>query len=124
MGGKRIRTEWLRRLWRDGRTRILFWTGLVALPFGGLHIGDPTKQVLYMARAQAQRKGSGNIVIIGIDEKTLERIPQVPWPRRAQAALADQLNSLGADRVFFDIDFSLRTQSPDDRLFAEALGRL
>ena len=50
MGGKRIRTEWLRRLWRDGRTRILFWTGLVALLFGLLDIGQPIEHVLYVAR--------------------------------------------------------------------------
>ena len=124
MGGKTIRTEWLRRLWRDGRTRILFWTGLVALLFGVLQIGEPIEQVLYMTRAQAQRKASGNLVIVGLDEKSLERVPQLPWPRRTQAALTDRLNSLGAARVFFDFDFSLRSEDADDRLFAEALGRL
>jgi EAL domain-containing protein (putative c-di-GMP-specific phosphodiesterase class I)/CHASE2 domain-containing sensor protein len=124
MGGKRIRTDWLRRLWRDGRTRILLWTGLVALLFGLLDIGQPIEHVLYVARAQAQRKASGNIVIVGIDEKSLDRIPQVPWPRRSQAALADELNKLGAARVFYDFDFSLPSERTEDRLFAQALGRL
>jgi EAL domain-containing protein (putative c-di-GMP-specific phosphodiesterase class I)/CHASE2 domain-containing sensor protein len=111
-------------MWRDGRTRILFWTGLVALLFGLLDIGQPIEHVLYLARAQAQHKASGSIVIVGIDEKSLERVPQVPWPRRTQAALVDQLNGLGAARVFFDFDFSLASQPTDDRLFADALGRL
>jgi EAL domain-containing protein (putative c-di-GMP-specific phosphodiesterase class I)/CHASE2 domain-containing sensor protein len=124
MGGKRIRSEWLRRLWRDGRAQLLFWTALVALLFGLLQIGEPIEQVLYMTRAQAQRKASGDIVIVGIDEKSLARVPQVPWPRRTEAELTNRLNSLGVARVFFDFDFSLRSQETDDRRFAEALGRL
>jgi len=123
MGGKRIRSEWLRRLWRDGRAQLLFWTSLAALLFGLLDIGEPIEHVLYMARAQAQRKASGNIVIVGIDEKSLERVPQVPWPRRTQADLTNRLNDLGAARIFFDFDFSLRSQAADDRLFAQALER-
>jgi len=111
-------------MWRDGRTRILFWTGLVALIFGVLDLGQPIEQLLYVARAQAQHKASGGIVIVGVDERSLERIPSVPWPRRAHAALADRLNGLGASRVFFDFDFSLPSQPADDRAFAAALERL
>src|SRR3954464_11487918 len=124
MGGGKIRSGRLRRMWRDGRTRILFWTGLVALLFGLLDLGQPIEQLLYVARAQVQHKASGGIVIVGGDERSLERIPRRPGPRRAHAALADRLNSLGAARVFFDFDFSLPSQQADDRAFAAALARL
>jgi EAL domain-containing protein (putative c-di-GMP-specific phosphodiesterase class I)/CHASE2 domain-containing sensor protein len=123
MGGKRIRSDWLRHVWRDGRTRILFWTGLVALLFGLLDLGQPIEQLLYVARTQAQHKASGEIVIVAIDEHSLQRIPQIPWPRRTDAVLTDRLNSLGAARLFFDFDFSLPSQSADDHAFADALRR-
>lgn len=117
--------DWLRRRWRDGRTRILFWTGLVALLFGLLDIGRPIENLLYVARTEAnQHKASGKIAIIAIDERSIETIPQIPWPRSVHAELADRLNALGAERVFFDIDFSLPTRPADDADFAAALARL
>src|SRR5438309_2108145 len=124
MGGGKIRSGRLRRLWRDGRTRILFWTGLVALLFGVLDLGQPIEQLLYLARTQAQHKASGDIVIVGIDDKTLAEYQQVPLPRHVQAALADRLRELGARRVFYDFDFSLTTQPKEDQALATALERL
>jgi EAL domain-containing protein (putative c-di-GMP-specific phosphodiesterase class I)/CHASE2 domain-containing sensor protein len=112
-------------MWRDGRTRILFWVGLVALLFGLLDLGRPIENILYVARTQTmQHKASGNIVIVGIDERSLERIPQIPWPRRLHAEIADRLSAMGADRIFYDLDFSLPSRAEDDAAFAAALGRL
>jgi len=124
MGGRHLGSERLRALRRDSRARILLWVGFVALLFGVLDLGRIFEQTLYLARTQAQHKASGKIVIIGIDERSIERIPQVPWPRGVHATLADRLNALGAERVFFDIDFSLPSQPKEDKAFAAALARL
>lgn len=124
MGGKTIISGRIRRLWRDGRVRILFWCGLVALIFGALDLGQQIEQLLYVARAQAQRKASGNVVIVALDDRSLERIPQIPWPRGVHATLVDRLNALGVGRVFFDFDFSLPSEAKEDRALTAALRRL
>ncbi|MBV9931536.1 MAG: EAL domain-containing protein [Alphaproteobacteria bacterium] len=93
--------------------------------FGLLDLGQPLEQFLYLARAHAnQHKASGKFVVIAMDERSVDRIPQIPWPRSVHAKLADRLNGLGAERVFFDLDFSLASTAAEDRAFAAALGRL
>jgi EAL domain-containing protein (putative c-di-GMP-specific phosphodiesterase class I)/CHASE2 domain-containing sensor protein len=125
MGGKRIRSEWLGRVWRDGPARVLFWTGLVALLFGVLDVGRPIENLLYVARTEAnEHKASGKIVIVAMDERSVDRIPLIPWPRSIHAKIADRLNSLGVDRVFYDLDFSLASRANEDQAFADALSRL
>lgn len=125
MGGGKVRSEWLRRTWRDGRTRILFWTGLVALIFGVLDLGQPIEQDLLMLRNSAHvHKASGDIVIVGVDDRSLEGVQQWPWRRSLYGKIADRLREAGARRVFYDIDFSIQTQPSEDRALAAALHRL
>ncbi|MBF0448509.1 MAG: adenylate/guanylate cyclase domain-containing protein [Magnetococcales bacterium] len=44
--------------------------------------------------------------VIAIDEKSLEKLGQWPWPRTVMAKLVDQLSAMGAAVVVFDILFS------------------
>ena len=46
------------------------------------------------------------IGMIDIDEASLERIGQWPWPRQLLAELVDQLTALGAAAIVFDVLFS------------------
>jgi EAL domain-containing protein (putative c-di-GMP-specific phosphodiesterase class I)/CHASE2 domain-containing sensor protein len=125
MGGNGNRSERLRAVRRDPRVRALFWTTLLALLFGVLDLGRQIEQTLYLARAPLrQHKVSGDIVVVGLDDRSLAAIPQLPWPRRYHAQLADRLRELGARRVFYDFDFSLPSQPRDDKAFADALARL
>ena len=46
------------------------------------------------------------IGMIDIDEASLERIGQWPWPRQLLAELVDELTALGAAAIVFDVLFS------------------
>jgi EAL domain-containing protein (putative c-di-GMP-specific phosphodiesterase class I)/CHASE2 domain-containing sensor protein len=125
MGGGKIRSGRLRRIWRDGRTRILFWTGLVALIFGVLDLGQPLEQTMLLARDLARfHKASGDIVIVGVDDRSLEGLQQWPWQRSLHGKLADRVREAGARRVFLDIDLSIPGQPKEDQALSGALKRL
>lgn len=66
---------------------------------------------------------SGEIVIVDIDAKSLEKIGVWPWKRSVYAKLLDRLNALGASEVAFDIDFSNASFPKEDAIFAAALER-
>jgi adenylate cyclase len=46
-----------------------------------------------------------NIVIVGLDEKTLQRVGAYPIPRNGYAKLIDRLNADGAKLIVFDFNF-------------------
>lgn len=56
-----------------------------------------------------------DLVIVAIDEKSLNTIGQWPWRRAIHAQLIDKLNRYNASLIAFDIIFSERdTRHPDD----------
>ena len=104
----------LRTLFRDfGQGRALSVVALMILV--ALRIADPapveelrvrtfdTFQLL-RPREAIQRP----VVIVDIDEKSLGKIGQWPWPRTRMADLVNRLAQLGASVVAFDIVFSER----------------
>jgi adenylate cyclase len=105
---------------------------------------------LYQEAAPRQA-GDAPISIVDIDDKSLNKLGQWPWPRSVVAQLVDRLREAGAAVVAFDIDFAepdrtspksllpllvqngvgaaetenLRAAVPDpDRRLAEAIGAL
>jgi adenylate cyclase len=54
---------------------------------------------------RGQRPHDGNIVIVGIDEKTLQKISSFPLPRKNYALLIDKLSEGGARVIGFDFTF-------------------
>jgi diguanylate cyclase (GGDEF)-like protein/PAS domain S-box-containing protein len=67
------------------------------------------------------RPVASDIVIVGIDERSLAALSQWPWPRERHAQLLKFLNRAGARQVFVDIDFSSPTNPHDDALLTDAL---
>ena len=57
-------------------------------------------------RASPRPPGNSPIRIVDIDEKSLAKIGQWPWPRTTVARLIDRLAEAGAAVVAFDIDFA------------------
>lgn len=53
-----------------------------------------------------QRQASDRILIVDIDEQSLERIGQWPWPRDVIAKMVDNLDDMGASVVAFDMVFA------------------
>ncbi|HWK35540.1 EAL domain-containing protein [Sphingomonas sp.] len=96
----------------------------VSLLVGVLEIGQPIEDYYRMARnAVRQHPPSGDIVVVGIDDHSLEQVGSWPWPRTRHAELATRLKEAGARRIFFDVFFNAPSTPASDRAFAKAIGR-
>ncbi len=101
------------RLLRNRRT-VIWLSGLAALvavmvlslspisPFERLQV-----QVFDTYQRLAPRPYGGTpITIVDIDEESLKRLGQWPWPRSVLARVTDRLGDLGAAAIAFDVVFS------------------
>ena len=104
--------------------KLLLWTAVAGLLFGFIGFGEVAEDWLRVGRnGFHEHKASGQIIVIRIDDSALRQYGNWPWPRRTQAQLVDKLTAAGADRIFYDINFSFASNPVDDRAFAEALAR-
>jgi diguanylate cyclase (GGDEF)-like protein/PAS domain S-box-containing protein len=71
--------------------------------------------------AWTSRHASGDVVVVAIDSRSIERIGVWPWPRRLHAELLGKLESAGVRDIVFDVDFSSPSDPAADQAFAEAL---
>lgn len=62
---------------------------------------------------------SRNIVLVAIDEKSLDSFGRWPWARDTHAQLIERLDAAGAKTIVFDILFAEAT--PDDTVLAAAM---
>ena len=72
----------------------------------------------------AQRNVESELVLVGIDQKSLQTLSRWPWPRSFHADFLKIMDEAGAARVFYDIDFSAASTPEDDLALAEAMERL
>ncbi len=82
--------------------------------------------VLYDSLLRLQyRTPSEEVVIITIDEPSLQKLGRWPWSRQVHAELLDILTEIGVLAVAFDILFAEpETDAPEaDHLFAQAMAR-
>jgi adenylate cyclase len=66
------------------------------------------------------RPHDDRIVIVGIDEQTLQKINSFPFPRKNYAELINNLTASGARVIAFDVTFP----TPESNSAGEALGKL
>lgn len=108
---------------RSGR-KILFWSTLAALAIGALGLAEPIEDRFREVRDRLRaRPPSGQIAMIGIDDKSLENVGSWPWPRSKHVTMIDRLAAAGVDRIFFDVFFHAKASPAEDRAFIEALDR-
>jgi EAL domain-containing protein (putative c-di-GMP-specific phosphodiesterase class I)/CHASE2 domain-containing sensor protein len=104
--------------------KLLLWTAIAGLVFGLIGFGEIAEDWLRVARNSFHKHAaSRDIVLIDIDDSSLEQVGRWPWPRSYYAGLTDRLSQAGAKRIFFDIKFEGATNPRDDRLFSAALLR-
>ncbi len=66
---------------------------------------------------------SGEVHVVEIDARSLDRIGRWPLPRSVHGALIDQLHDAGARSIAFDVDFSAVSEPSEDAKMAAALKR-
>ncbi|MDO9489149.1 MAG: CHASE2 domain-containing protein, partial [Sphingomonadaceae bacterium] len=106
------------------RRIIWLWAALIGLIFGLIQFGQPLEDVLRTSRNAAHaRQASADIVIVAVDNRSLETYASWPWPRRRYAALINELHELDAKEIAFDIGFSTGADQGEERLLVEAIER-
>jgi adenylate cyclase len=105
-------------------------TGLVVFLFSGLESSRRAGFVFLQSIEESSldlrfetrgvRLHDNRIVIVGIDEKTLQQVGSFPLPRKAYAKLVNELNAGGARVIAFDATFPV----PESNSATEALDKL
>jgi diguanylate cyclase len=118
----------LLRLKNGRQTRgngILLWACLLSLICGVVEFGLPLENMLRYVRNEIRpQQASGDIVVVGIDGRSLnETKKRWPWPRADLAKMIDELNGAGAKRIFFDFNFDSYTDAKNDAAMVEAMKR-
>jgi diguanylate cyclase (GGDEF)-like protein/PAS domain S-box-containing protein len=102
------------------RAHIFVICALAIIALSGLQTG--LQNVLTdLNFAWTPRQASGDVVVVAIDSRSIERIGVWPWPRRLHAELLGRLESAGVRDIVFDVDFSAPSEPAADQAFAEAL---
>ncbi|MBR1277572.1 CHASE2 domain-containing protein [Bradyrhizobium sp. AUGA SZCCT0283] len=105
------------RVWRRWFTRRIGYARLLCLAlligFAALRVADPApveeirvRTFDFFQRIDPRKKTARPVTIIDIDDKSLEKIGQWPWPRTRIADLITELTRLGAVVIAFDAVFS------------------
>lgn len=102
-------------------TLLLLATGTGLTFTEGLKRWDLTLYDLFSGISY--QRPSDDVVVIAIDEHSLEKYGRWPWPRRTHAALIEKLSHGGAKAIGYDVIFSEANQRDpqDDVVLAEAL---
>jgi adenylate cyclase len=105
----RVLRRWFTR--RIGYARLLCFALLIG--FAALRVADPApveeirvRTFDAFQRIDPRQKTARPVTIVDIDDKSLEKLGQWPWPRTRIAALVDELTRLGAVVIAFDAVFS------------------
>ncbi|MGY2901585.1 CHASE2 domain-containing protein [Bradyrhizobium sp. URHC0002] len=101
--------RWFRR--RFGFDRLLCLALLIG--FAALRVADPApieeirvRTFDFFQRIDPRHKTARPVTIVDIDDKSLEKFGQWPWPRTRIADLITELTGLGAVVIAFDAVFS------------------
>jgi len=106
----RVLRRWFTR--RIGFDRLLCLALLIG--FAALRVADPAPVEEIRVRTfdffqridPREKKTPSPVTIVDIDDKSLEKIGQWPWPRTRIADLITELTRLGAIVIAFDVVFS------------------
>ncbi len=86
--------------------------------------GDALDRQLRIVRDDIRsHPASGEIHVVEIDAKSMNRFGRWPWPRGMHAAAVDRLREAGVRSVAFDVDFSAESTPAEDAKLAAALKR-
>jgi EAL domain-containing protein (putative c-di-GMP-specific phosphodiesterase class I)/CHASE2 domain-containing sensor protein len=104
--------------------KLLLWTAIVGLIFGVIGFGEFVEDALRVGRNSVHPHAArGDTVLIAVDDRSLQDLGNWPWPRSTHARIVDRLTQMGAKRIFYDLNFSFKSDPAEDAAFAAALAR-
>ena len=102
----------------------MLWTALAGLLFGIAGFFAPLEDSLRVGRNSLHpHAASGDIVLVAVDDRSLLEVGNWPWPRQQHARMVDRLTEMGARRIFYDANFSFKTDPASDKQFEESVAR-
>ncbi|HAH04927.1 MAG TPA: hypothetical protein DCM05_00140 [Elusimicrobia bacterium] len=93
---------------------IIYAFFLMVLAIAGAFRGLDNSWSDSLFRLRGMRMADNRITLVAIDDKSIEKIGQYPWPRRVYSELLEKLFKLGVKVVAFDIHFPDKSGSPKD----------
>ncbi len=109
---------------KNARFRIFAWAALLSLICGAIEFGQPLEDVIQACRDTLRaREASKDIVVVGIDDRSVQELGGLGFRRRIDGQAVDSLFALGAKRVFFDRAYADPTTMREDTVFRDALKR-
>jgi len=101
------------------------WATLFFIPWSGF---DAASGKLYdlSLKLRGGKSPPPEVVVVAIDDSSIQQIGRWPWPRKHIAQLIDRLSSLGVRAIALDLIFPPaedEVQAGHDRMLAEAIGR-
>lgn len=107
---------------RTSRGRVLLWATLVSLVVGIIAFGLPLEEFLRSERNRLHRQSaSQQLVVVAIDNRSVDEIGLYPWPRRRIAQLVTELDKLGAKQIAIHLSLAGPSEAADDEALATAL---
>lgn len=105
--------------------RSLLLSMLVAGLVGLAGISLPIDLVINAARiAMFDHKASGDIILVGVDDKSLQASENGAFSRREHAKLIDRINAAGARRLLVDFTYVNSKAKGDLKVVADAVKRM
>jgi diguanylate cyclase len=88
---------------------------------GAVGIFEPVSLLLYTVQKKINVKPvSGDIVIVGVDEKSISELGAWPWPRAKQAEVLRAIDAQEPKKVVVDIVYRGKTTAADDSALGAA----
>jgi len=101
--------------------RLLAWALVIGLIFGLVGAGEYPEDRLRVVRNHInERPASGDIVLVGIDEKSVGQVGRWPWPRGRYADLVRAIDAASPEQQVHDFMIPDHSDPAQDRLLAEA----
>ena len=105
-------------------TRTLGIIAVLGLVFGLVGMGEVVEDSLRVARNRLNPiNASGDIVLVGIDDRSQREGGSWPWKRSVQAAMIDKIERAGAKRIVMDLSYDFTTDPREDHQLAVAFAK-
>ncbi|WP_300974551.1 EAL domain-containing protein [Sphingomonas sp. LHG3406-1] len=104
--------------------RLLLWATLASLACGLTSFVEPVEdQVRNMRNMLHPIEASGEIVFVGVDDRSLSQVGRWPWSRSTQADLIAKADAAGARQIFLDMIYDSPGTPKEDADFERVLAK-